>query len=99
MFFGKLLLVFTVKYEEKEYGFAYIHKYKTSNRSSSILDRDLGLHRVHAKPTKLWEFIPITSITRGVFLVPDSDKAHNAFVLDVLDTDLYVRLRSIFPEL
>ena len=92
-------MVFTIRYEDIDYTFAYVQRYNVSQRPLSRVDKDLGLHRLYSRTSKPWEFIPITSIIRGALIMSDHDKPNDAFVLDIVDTDMYFRLRNIFPNL
>ena len=96
-FFGKLLLVFTIKIEEKEHCFAYIQSFNVL-RNPSTVDKSLGLLRVYSPASSPYEFIPIESIIRGAFIVSDNNKPGQAFVLDVIDPDMYLRLQKFFDK-
>ncbi|KAJ6603952.1 hypothetical protein B0H10DRAFT_1821857 [Mycena sp. CBHHK59/15] len=58
----------------------------------------LRLHRVRAKPRKDAEIISAHSIVRGALLAPDFDSADEFFVVDIADTDISLRLKSLYPD-
>lgn len=97
-FFAKILLIFTINIDSKEYGIAFVKSFSISQRSLTNYDKDLGLHRVYSSSSKPYEFIPIHSIVREALIVSDYDKSDQAFILDVIDTDTYLRLQTVFPD-
>ena len=64
------------------------------------MDVDLGLYRVRAKPRKLAEFVFMESIIRGALLVNTFDSEHGDehFVIDTIDTDMFLRLHSFYTK-
>jgi hypothetical protein len=60
------------------------------------VDRDLRFTRLRARPAALSEFISIHSIIRGALLVPDYDSDTDFFVVDYVDTDMFLRSRRKF---
>ena len=58
-------------------------------------DVDLCLTRVRCKPRDRAEFISVRSIIRGAVLVPAFDKDDDFLVMDVLDADMFVRVRKM----
>ena len=63
----------------------------------SCKDVDLGLHRVRACTD--FCFVSARSIVRGALLVNDPDSQQDFFAVDVVDTDMFLRFRSLFPQL
>jgi hypothetical protein len=55
------------------------------------VDRDLRLTRLRARPMASSEFIPLQSIIRGALLVPDFDSDRDYFVVNYVDTDMFLR--------
>ena len=57
----------------------------------------MGLLRVRARPWKLADFIFVESIIRGALTVEDygSEYGDDRFVVDTLDSDMFVRLRDM----
>jgi hypothetical protein len=42
-------------------------------------------------------FISVRSICRGAFLVPENSNHGDYLVVDVVDTDMFLRIRSMYP--
>ncbi|KAG1763350.1 hypothetical protein EV702DRAFT_982923 [Suillus placidus] len=58
-----------------------------------LLDRDLRLTRLRARPAASSEFITLHSIIRGALLVPDFDNNGDYFLVDYVDTDMFLRIQ------
>lgn len=65
----------------------------TGSRRS--MDRNLGLTRLRARPLASSEFISLQSIVRGALLVPDYDNNGDFFLVDLVDTDMFLRAKSL----
>lgn len=63
-----------------------------------IVDRDLGFHRVRMAPRNRSRFIPLRSVVRGALLVQDSQTPTEYVVVDTIDTDMFLRMRGMFPH-
>ncbi|KAG1888189.1 hypothetical protein F4604DRAFT_1877352 [Suillus subluteus] len=61
-----------------------------------VVDWDLCFTHLRARPAALSEFISIHSIIRGALLVPDYDSDTDFFVVDYMDTDMFLRSRRKF---
>ena len=61
----------------------------------TALDHHLQLHYVHSQSRAKAEFISVKSIIRGCVIVTDPTKPDHGVILDVLDTDMFLRVRSI----
>ena len=57
-------------------------------------DKDLGLYRLQLK-TKQYEIISLESIVRGALLVPDSARPGQYLVVDTVDGDMFLRMKSL----
>ena len=42
-------------------------------------------------------FISIRSICRGAFIVPENSRDGDFLVVDVVDTDMFLRIRAMYP--
>ncbi|KAJ7734783.1 hypothetical protein DFH07DRAFT_870865 [Mycena maculata] len=93
--FVQLIYVFQISVGQNTYPFALAQPLDKPIGRSSPKDRDLKLLRVRAKPRQSSEFFSVHSIVRGVVLVPDSEKAGDFLVMDVVDADMYFRLKSV----
>ena len=76
--------------------FALVRPY-TLARLGRRLDRDFQLTRVKALPSTSSMFIPLESIIRGVVLVP-SDSENEYFVVDHLDSDMFLRMKALLAN-
>ncbi|KAF8145837.1 hypothetical protein K438DRAFT_1781554 [Mycena galopus ATCC 62051] len=61
-------------------------------------DRLLRLYRLGAKPRANAEFISAHSIVRGILLAPNFDIPSEFLIVDIADTDISLRLKTIFPD-
>ncbi|KAJ7443500.1 hypothetical protein B0H11DRAFT_2091370 [Mycena galericulata] len=95
--FVRLVYIFQISLEEKNYPLALVQPLDAPLGRVTKKDRALKLYRVRAKPRQASEFISVHSIVRGAVLVPDSAKRGDFLVMDVLDPDMFFRLRDTFP--
>ncbi|KAJ6451798.1 hypothetical protein C8R45DRAFT_1057103 [Mycena sanguinolenta] len=94
--FAQLIYIFEVSANEKVYPFALVQPFDSPVGAISAKDKALKLFRVRAKPRHASEFIPVRSIIRGAVVVPDSKKSGDFFVMDVLEGDMFLRLRDMY---
>jgi hypothetical protein len=82
---------------EKKYRLAFIQPYDEPilPRDRPKKDDDLGLLRVRSRKSS--EFVFVESIVRGALLATDPDvhRKHDRLVIDTVDTDMFLRLRSL----
>lgn len=95
-FFARLLMVFTYKCHDATFPFALIQPF-TDVRYQRKKDTDLKLHRLQPKTLQHSIFVPARSICRGALLVPAFDAKNEYIVVDVLDTDMFLRIREMYP--
>ncbi|KAJ7265150.1 hypothetical protein C8J57DRAFT_1622209 [Mycena rebaudengoi] len=95
--FARLIYIFTCTVNNVVHPFALINTLDAGPGQRSQRDKALGLHRVRAKPRRDSEFIPVRSIIRGALLAPDSDNPGDFFVVDLVDTDMFLRLKTMYP--
>lgn len=62
-------------------------------------DKELSLHRLRPVRRAGAIFISLRSITRGAFLVPECTKDTDLVVVDVIDTDMFLRIRAMYPPI
>lgn len=60
-------------------------------------DKDLRLIRVREKLRSQPEFIPARSIRRGAVLVNQGESYGEYYVFDILDGDMFLRVRNMMP--
>ena len=90
-----IICIFNYRIDNKDYPTALVQPYDAKVGRLYRKDIDLGFLRVRAKPISAPEFISIRSIIRGAVLVPAFDKKEDYLVMDVLDADMFVRIRKI----
>ncbi|KAJ7708065.1 hypothetical protein B0H17DRAFT_1156022 [Mycena rosella] len=97
-FFAQLISLFSCMVEEKSHAFAPVLPLDAPTGRLSRKDNVLRFHWVHAKPRKNSEFISVHSIIRGALLAPDSDKPDEYIVVDILDGDISLRMKDLYPD-
>ncbi|KAJ7695581.1 hypothetical protein B0H14DRAFT_3100500 [Mycena olivaceomarginata] len=61
-------------------------------------DRLLSLYRVRQREREKCEFISVHSIIRGALLVPDFEIKGDHLVVDIVDADMYFRIKAMYGE-
>lgn len=61
-------------------------------------DMDLKLRCLQASRPSECILILLTSVIRGAFLVPELDRKEHFVVVDINDTDMFLRMREMYPE-
>ncbi|KAJ7668084.1 hypothetical protein B0H17DRAFT_1142650 [Mycena rosella] len=97
--FVKLIYMFKIELDDKNtYSLALVQPLDTPRGRISAKDRALKLIRVREKPRRAAEFIFVQSIIRGAVLVSAGDQEGDHLVMDVLDGDMYLRLKRLVPR-
>lgn len=96
--FARLVFVFTCNFQDMVEPLALIQPFDARTGIRSRQDRELGLYRVRSQPRQHSEFIPLQSIIRGALLFPDQDQPDEFFVVDVADTDMFIRMKNLRAE-
>ncbi|KAJ6553880.1 hypothetical protein B0H10DRAFT_1848583, partial [Mycena sp. CBHHK59/15] len=96
--FVQLIYMFSCMVEGKSHPFALVLPLDSRTGALGRKDKALRLHQVRAKPRKDAEIISAHSIVRGALLAPDFDSADEFFVVDIADTDISLRLKSLYPD-
>ncbi|KIP01685.1 hypothetical protein PHLGIDRAFT_80257, partial [Phlebiopsis gigantea 11061_1 CR5-6] len=62
------------------------------------VDHDLGLYPLRMRDRSYCRIIPLRSVVRGALLYKDSDpkRPHHYFAVDIVDSDMFLRVGSIF---
>lgn len=102
--FARLLFLFkcSINNDKGPYSLALVQKYDVCiprwDRPTS--DKDLGMIRVRAQHPKDSTFIFTSSIIRGAMLVSTFEKGpfEECFVVDSVDTDMFLRLINWTPS-
>jgi hypothetical protein len=59
-------------------------------------DKDLCLHRLQVMPREKAIFVPARSIIRGAYIIPEGLKEKTSLVVDVVDTDMFLRINEMY---
>ncbi|KAG2090890.1 uncharacterized protein F5147DRAFT_755445 [Suillus discolor] len=94
-FFARLIFMFGCSIGETNLSLALIHPYDVGIGVRRKHDTDLGLWHVRAKPQSSPKFISVRSIIRGAALASDPGKQGDYFVIDTVDADMFLRLKSL----
>ena len=94
-FFAQLITMLKCTVENRDYFIALIHPFDMNVDSSSIKDSDLGFYRTLPKPQAHCIFVFISSIVRGALLVQDWEGSEDMLVVDVVDTDMFLRMKTL----
>lgn len=94
-FFARLIFMFGCSIGETNLSLALIHPYDVGIGVRNKHDADLGLWRVRAKPRSSPEFISVRSIIRGAALASDPGRQGDYFVIDTVDADMFLRVKSL----
>ncbi|KAJ7265517.1 hypothetical protein C8J57DRAFT_992587, partial [Mycena rebaudengoi] len=78
------------------HAFALVQPMDAGTGQLTSKDKALGFYRVRAKPRQNSEFISVHSIVRGALLVPAGDRHGEYLVVDVVDEDMFLRLKSMY---
>ena len=95
-FFARLLYLFTYNFRGTTFPIALIQPY-ADVRTQRKKDWELRLHRLRPKTSRDSIFISARSIRRGAFLAPALDHPNDVIIVDVVDTDMFIRIKSIYP--
>jgi len=96
--FAQLLFLFQCTIGGTVYSFALIHPFDAPTGPQRRKDIDLGFYRVRAKPRASAEFISVRSIVRGALIVEDFEWKGDLFIIDLVDTDMFLRLKAIYSR-
>ena len=94
--FAQLVFVFVCRVNGHDHHLALVQPLdKLSRRNTRSVDKNLSIYRWHIRPRDRCEVIPLNSIVRGAILVADTRYAGDYFVIDTLDEDSFLRVRTM----
>ncbi|KAG1898398.1 uncharacterized protein F5891DRAFT_955435, partial [Suillus fuscotomentosus] len=93
--FVQILFMFKFTVSNHTFELALVLSMDAPTGSRQSTDRDLGLTRLWARPLASLEFISLQSIIRSALLVPDYDNNGDFFLVDLVDTDMFLRAKSL----
>lgn len=96
-FFGIFISVFVFKTISEEFRpFALIQPLDIVEGIKSTKDRQLHLYRLRSARRRDSIFIPLEGIVHGALLIEDPGVTGDFFIVDVIDTDWFMRCRELF---
>ena len=93
-FFARILGLVRVTVDTESHALAYVEVYCRPPGSMRRKDKDLGLYRLRLKASR-YKIISLESVVRGALLVPDSINPEEYLVVDTIDADMFLRLKSL----
>lgn len=88
--------MFTVSFEDSTIPIALVQPL-SEVQEQRPKNKELKLHCLHEQPRDKSIFIRLNSVIRGAFLVPGLDHSGCFVPVDVIDTDMFLRMRAMFP--
>jgi hypothetical protein len=95
-FFVQLAFIFTYSFDDVVLPIALVHPF-SEVRTLQNKDKALNLHRMRMRPRGDAMFISVRSICHGAFLVSENSNNGDYLVVDVVDTDMFLRIRFMYP--
>ncbi|TFK59648.1 hypothetical protein BDN72DRAFT_890374 [Pluteus cervinus] len=93
---GKLVFLFAYTVNEIEVPLALVQLYEIYDIESEV-EIDLEMIRLHLPLDAPALLLPITSFIRGACVSPAFDAPNDYYLLDVVDTDMFLRTRRSYP--
>jgi hypothetical protein len=95
--FARLACIFVCRVGGRSYRLALIKRLDKSTRQApKKVDKELSIRRWRIRQDTRCEVIPLECIMRGAVLLEDSSHSGDYFVIDTLDSDMYLRLMKYF---
>ncbi|KII83174.1 hypothetical protein PLICRDRAFT_58549 [Plicaturopsis crispa FD-325 SS-3] len=94
--FAQLLFIFTCIVDGNTYPNALVRPFDKAG-THPRKDQDLGFYRFRARRRKACEFISVESIIRGALLA-DAEDSNEFLVIDVVDPDMFLRMKKMYPR-
>lgn len=94
-FIAHLVYLFGCSISDADLHLAIIHPYDVGIGVRRRRDVDLGLWRVRATPCSSSEIISVQSIIRGAALAKDPETDGDYLVIHTVDTDMFLRVKSL----
>ncbi|KAI0348899.1 hypothetical protein OH77DRAFT_379528 [Trametes cingulata] len=91
---ARLLFMFTCTVGDSQEPVAMVQFYDRPQGPKSPKDVDLGFYRVRERKQNKLAWISLHSIRRGVVLVPDFGVPGDFLVHDLIDSDIFLRMKA-----
>ncbi|KAG1876628.1 hypothetical protein DFJ58DRAFT_712860 [Suillus subalutaceus] len=94
--FVKLILMFKCHLPDIDgsFNFALVQPYTAGTGAHRRIDRELKLTRVKAVPRANSTFVPLASVIRGAVLFPDRDHQGEFIIVDHIDSDMFLHMKT-----
>ncbi|KZT07868.1 uncharacterized protein LAESUDRAFT_713202 [Laetiporus sulphureus 93-53] len=99
--FGRLLLLFTYTVDNVKYPLALVEPFDGQGQHGQWWlkrDIDVGFYHLYSNPHIPSEIFSIYSIIRGALIVPDFTKEGEYLIVDVVDADMFLRIKELFSR-
>lgn len=93
--FAQLVFLFNCVVDGTTYPIALIQPFDAPAGPRQSKDKDLCFYRVRRNARISCEFISTRSIVRGALLVEDYERVGDFLVMDLVDTDMFLRMKAI----
>ena len=98
--FVRLVFLFTCQVGTRTYPLALIqalekHLHQGPTRKT---DRKLSIYRWKIRARSRCEIIPVDSLIRGAVLISDRKYTGDYFVIDTLDADMFLRVKTLYQS-
>ena len=93
-FFVQLLHPFQVRFGTRLHSLAYVKTYCRPPGRMRRKDKDLGIYRLQLQASQ-YQIISLESVVRGALIVSDVDCSEEYFVVDTVDTDMFLRMKQL----
>ncbi|KAG6808950.1 hypothetical protein H0H92_002276 [Tricholoma furcatifolium] len=60
-------------------------------------NRDLRLLRLKQMPRDKAQIIPLRSIIRGAYIIPEGKGLETSLIVDIIDSDMFLRMQEMYP--
>lgn len=90
--FAKLVCLFTCTMGTHMHSLALVQSldYRPHSGSVKDIDRKLSIYRWNLRPQNRCEIIPVHGIVCGALLIPDTRYSGDHFVVNTVDTDMFL---------
>lgn len=95
-YFARLVFIFTYQVGDQELALAMIQPFELVRPSDQETALELLHFRISAQGQS--RFVPARSILRGALMSSASRNSNSYYLVDVVDTDWFLRVRQLFPQ-
>ena len=98
--FVRLVFLFTCRVGTKTYPLALVQALEKHSPQGPTrgIDKKLSIYRWKIHARSRCEIIPVDSLIRGAVLISDTKYQGDYFVIDTLDADMLLRVKSLYQS-